>query len=101
MFAAFSPDGRSIVSVGDDGACKLWDVASAKCLLTFDENEDWVNFAVFSPDGRSIVSAGDDGTLRLWDAASAKCLLNFEGHPTLDQLRHLLTRRALHRFGEC
>ena len=35
--AKFSSDGRLIVSCSDDKTIKLWDIASGKCIKTFND----------------------------------------------------------------
>src|SRR5271165_961416 len=56
MAVAFSPDGRSLLTVGqDDGRIILWDVATGKRLrevAQLKRLEAW--FATFSPDGKTI-----------------------------------------------
>ena len=70
--AGFSPDGRTLVSCGQDGTVRLWDVATGRPGRSFSApgRADEVNWAEFSPDGRTLVSAGDDGQVRLWDVAT-------------------------------
>ncbi len=63
---AFSPDGRTVVSVAKDTSFKLWDVTSGKLLHTLLGHVGNVNAVAFSPDGRTIVSGGSDSTIRYW-----------------------------------
>jgi transcription initiation factor TFIID subunit 5 len=60
MSVAFSPDGRRVLTVGqDDGRIVLWDVATGKRLrqvAQLKRLEAW--FAVFSPDGNIIAAGG-------------------------------------------
>ncbi|MDR3113955.1 MAG: hypothetical protein LBU25_00350 [Treponema sp.] len=67
--AAFSPDGRRIVSASDDKTVKLWDAQTGRVLLTLSGHSDWVRSAAFSPDGRRIVSASEDGMVKLRDTS--------------------------------
>ena len=50
--AAFSADGRHILSGGDDRTMRLWDVVKGKQLRVFSGHESGVTSVVFSPDGR-------------------------------------------------
>ncbi len=68
--AVFSPDGRRVVTVSQDGAARLWDAASGAPVGTPIRHEVAVDSAAFSPDGRLVVTASGDSTARLWDAAS-------------------------------
>jgi WD40 repeat protein len=67
---AYSPDGKFLLSGGEDQTLKLWDVASGKELRTFIGHRDAVTSVAFSPDGRLAVSGSSDSTLRLWEVAS-------------------------------
>jgi WD40 repeat protein len=67
--AAFSPDGRHVVSGSHDGGLRMWDVVS-RTSRTLGRHGGWVMAVGFSPDGLHIVSGSVDGTLRLWDVAS-------------------------------
>jgi predicted Ser/Thr protein kinase len=50
--AAFSPDGRLLVSVGEDNRVIVWDFARRERLKTFNDHTDWIPSITFSPDGK-------------------------------------------------
>jgi uncharacterized caspase-like protein len=64
---AFSPDGRRIVSGGEDCTIRLWELYGQPIGTPFTEHESWVMSVAFSPDGTRIVSGSRDHTVRLWD----------------------------------
>ena len=71
---AYSPDGKFVLSGGEDETLKLWDVANGKEVRTFTGHRGPVTSVAFSPDGNAAVSGSGDSTLRLWDVASGRVL---------------------------
>ncbi|KAF8805798.1 WD40 repeat-like protein, partial [Phlegmacium glaucopus] len=71
--AAFSADGRHIVSASGDHIVKIWNTATGECEAELKGHSRQVNSAVFSPDGMHIVSASDDHTALIWNTASGEC----------------------------
>jgi WD40 repeat protein len=73
---AFSPDGRTLVTGGDEGRVHLFDAQRGReerVLATFDHDVP-VRHVSFSSDGRTVAAAGNDedgevGSTRLWDAS--------------------------------
>ncbi len=70
--AAFSPDGRLIVSASFDKTLRVWDVGTGRPVRTLGGHGDPVMACAFSPDGHFIVSASKDKTLRVWDVATGE-----------------------------
>ena len=70
--AAWSPDGRLIVTASADRTTRVWDAASGQEVRQFHGHADSVWSAAWSPDGRLIVTASADRTARIWDAATGQ-----------------------------
>jgi WD40 repeat protein len=71
--AAFSPDGRRVVVLGNDGVARMWEIATGKLTATLWHGAGVV-YAAFSPDGMRLLTVGEDRTVRLWDAVSGEVL---------------------------
>ncbi|AKJ01308.1 WD40 repeat protein [Archangium gephyra] len=65
----FTSDGRWLLTGGDDGTLRLWDLERGTSrVLTGHTDEVWS--ISLSPDGQRAVSTGKDGTLRVWELAT-------------------------------
>jgi RNA polymerase sigma factor (sigma-70 family) len=68
----FAPDGKTLLSSGEEPLVRLWDTATGKQLFTETDHTAAIAALAFTPDGRTLVSGADDGTLRVWDIAAAR-----------------------------
>ena len=65
--AAFSPDGSTVVTGGDNGIARVWDAASGREIAHLAAGHGTVQTARFSPDGQSLALGFKDGTVALTD----------------------------------
>jgi hypothetical protein len=76
---AFTPDGKTLISAGNDNLIHLWSVPDGTPLRTLD-NTEWVSALVLSSDGGRLVSGGTDGSLRLWSLQAGTLLATRSAH---------------------
>ncbi len=80
-----SIDGKYLLSGSVDKTLKLWEIATGKCLRTFEGHNGLIQSVGLSSDGKYALSGAahdnnDDNTLKLWDVSTGECLRTFEGH---------------------
>src|SRR5262249_27783003 len=64
---AFSPDGKSLLSSGNEPLVRLWNLDDGKEKLKQEAHEGAVIALAFTPNGKTLVSGANDGTIRIWD----------------------------------
>ncbi|MCC3776871.1 WD40 repeat domain-containing serine/threonine protein kinase [Streptomyces sp. UNOB3_S3] len=85
---AFSPDGKSVVSVAADtrvnSAVQLWDAGTGSGIKAFTVTDGKTFSSVtFSPDGRTVAAGGSG--VHLWDAATGNPVATLtDAHPYLE-----------------
>ncbi len=77
---AYSPDGSTLASAGDDAVVLLRDLASGRTIGRLEGHRDAISCLAFSPDGKTLATGSYDHTLKLWDVASGREKLELVGH---------------------
>jgi WD40 repeat protein/serine/threonine protein kinase/tetratricopeptide (TPR) repeat protein len=80
IVAAFSPDGRTVISGSEDGTAQLWDAASGMSIGPPLRHGKSVVAVAFSPGGKLSLTGSEDHTAQLWDATT--------GEPVGPRLKH-------------
>ena len=69
---AYSPDGLSLASAGDDRIVRVWDPVTGQNRSRLHGARNALLSVVYGPDGRSIFAAGFDRIVYQWDDAQEK-----------------------------
>jgi WD40 repeat protein len=77
---AFSPDGKTIVTAGREGAVHLWNANNGQLLHTLAGHTDRVLHVAFSPDGQRVITASRDNIVCLWQVKSGQIFHSLAGH---------------------
>jgi WD40 repeat protein/tRNA A-37 threonylcarbamoyl transferase component Bud32 len=70
--AVISPDGRYLLTAGDDGVVRLLNGATGTQIRQYSGHPGgWARGVAIAPDGRTAASGGDDHSIRIWDIPPA------------------------------
>jgi WD40 repeat protein len=78
--AAFSPDGKHVVTGSADGMARIWRTDGIGEPILLKGHQNRVFNVAFSPDGKQIVTASWDGTARVWNADGSGEPVILRGH---------------------
>jgi WD40 repeat protein len=84
----FSPDGKLLASVSQDGKARIWDIARRmEIYRLFGENRAFVNCADFSPDGKTLVTGDSAGLVTFWNTENGQKMIRLR--PEFSDVRRL------------
>jgi WD40 repeat protein/DNA-binding SARP family transcriptional activator len=71
-----SPDGRTLVSVGDAGGVVVWDIprGNVRERIAAHDSDHGTTALAMAPDGRTFYTAATDARLAIWDLAGERRL---------------------------
>ncbi|XP_066260429.1 cleavage stimulation factor subunit 1 [Euwallacea similis] len=80
----WSLDAKVFASCSKDGAIKLWDGVSNRCINTFAKAHDGFDICsvMFSRNGKYLLSAGKNSICKLWELSTSRCLIAYTGAGT-------------------
>lgn len=79
--AAFSADGRRVVTGSWDRTVKIWELEQGTAVLSLlSAHRNRITSVCFSPDDATILTGSKDQTARIWDSSSGAEAVAFTGH---------------------
>ncbi len=103
---AFSPDDSLLVTFGEDGVARVWQVASLaanKPYRAFTHRQPsaskptLITFATFTHDSKRIATTGDDGFAQIWNVTEDRVDRSIEGANAMEGLD--ITKGVRRLFG--
>lgn len=78
---AFLPDGKHVVSVGEDRSMRVWDIETGLEVRRLEKDHpDLVRYVAVSPDGSKLATGARDANVRVWDVKTGKLLHEWKDH---------------------
>jgi WD40 repeat protein len=78
---AISSDGLKLATASGDDTCKVWDLATRRCLLTIEQDNEYdATCVAFSPDQQFVVVGDGENLVKMYRVRDGELLLTFTGH---------------------
>ncbi len=71
---AFSPDGLTLASGGNDRFVRMWDIETGRLLRSLRGHTATVRQVHYAPDGLMLATGSEDRTIRLWNPETGESL---------------------------
>ena len=94
FYVDWSPDGKSIASVGEDNTVRVWKANNGQNIFTYKPPGklgdafrgifNSIDSISWSPDSSQIASSSEDGTVQVWNAFTGDNITTYRGHITND-----------------
>jgi WD40 repeat protein len=78
--AAWSPDGKRVVSGSADRTVQVWDATTGSHALIYRGHTDEINSVSWWSEVRLIASGSKDNTVRIWDSGNGNTVTIYKGH---------------------
>jgi eukaryotic-like serine/threonine-protein kinase len=78
--AGFSPDGRWVAAVGNNGPGLVFEVSRGTLRHQLEGHSSTVRGVTFSPDGSRIATGSYDRTIKIWNTTNGKEIHTLRGH---------------------
>jgi WD40 repeat protein len=75
---AFTPDGKQLISAGQDGVIRLWDSTTGRQIRILESNRGPIRAFALSPDGKTFASISKGDEVRLREVANGRLVRKFE-----------------------
>lgn len=77
--AAWSPNGRYVITGSADRTARIWDIATGKTINVLTEHLGRVSVVAWHPQEQRVLTGGADGLIRIWEVPSGQLLQVIEG----------------------
>ena len=79
-FAAFSQDGKYVISVDEDGTITTWDSVTGDEVRSVAGHGQEMGRMSISSDGSLFATGTSDRTIKIWDATTGSLVMTLRGH---------------------